>query len=300
MVKTRTQYEDDIRKLHADLVANPKSEKIRRQLKNRLSKWADLQEIAIRVASNEQKPWTEGELGFITIPMAKKAVNGFNQVGDYQFEILKSDSEVMTGRFVIERKEISDLYGTLMNRKMRDRFNREVERYNADPRFDLMLIMVEGSITGFMNYVPEVYVCRTDQIPGVGTHRLAAYLEKYYKIEDVDPSMVAKLENGARISADTAAHKISLEYDGVSKYNLWIDGVLQDKLISKRLYGKPAIYQMKGASDESKIATIAKLFTENTPISWCDTRELAIKLYLQEIRQWCIKNYDKVIDLQRG
>lgn len=300
MVKTCTQYEDDIRKFHADLAANPKSEKIRRQLKNRLSRWADLQEIAVRVASNEQKPWTEGELGYITIPMAKKSECGFNQIGDYQFEILRSDLEIITGMFVIERKEISDLYGTLMNRKMRDRFNREIKRYEADPRFDLMIIMVEGSITDFMNYVPEVYVCRHDQIPGLGSQRLVEYLDKYYNIKDADPHKVEKLASSGNISIETDTHKILLKNKDAGRMQLIIDAKVEDTLYVKRLYGKPAIYQMKGASDESKVATIAKLFTENTPISWCDTRELAIKLYLQKIRQWCIKNYDMVIDLQRG
>jgi len=300
MLKTRESYEADIRKFHADLAANPTSEKVRRQLKNRLSKWAGLQRIAIRVASNEQKPWTEGELGFITIPMAKKSVCGFDQVGDYQFEILRSDHEIMTGRFIIERKEISDLYGTLMNRKMRDRFNREVKRYEADPRFDLMLIMVEGSITDFMNYVPEIYVCRQDQIPGLGSQRLVEYLDKYYNIKDADPHKVERLASSGNISIETDTHKILLKHKEIGRMQLIIDATVEDTLYVKRLYGKPAIYQMKGASDESKIATIAKLFTGETPISWCDTRELAIKLYLQEIRQWCIKNYDIIIDLQRG
>lgn len=297
MVKSRGDYEVDIRKLHADILADPKSEKLRKQLSNRLGRWASMLDIAVRVASNEQKPWTEAELGILTIPMAKKSENGFDQVGDYQFEILGADQKIVPGGLVIERKEISDLYGTLMNQDKRSRFKREVERYKSDPRFDLMTIMVEGSITDFMNYVPEIYVCRLDQIPGLGSHRLVAYLNKYYKIEDIEPNNVRRHSDGDALVVKTSTHDIILQLASTDKCKLYIDGALRDTLIVKKLYGKPAVYQQKGASDESKIATTARLFTKSTPVLWCDSREMAIKLYRQMIRQWCIENYDKILKL---
>jgi hypothetical protein len=299
MVKSRGDYEDDIRKFHADILADPKSEKLRKQLSNRLSRWASMLDIAVRVASNEQKPWTEVELGILTIPMAKKSENGFDQVGDYQFEILGANQEVIPGGHVIERKEVSDLYNTLMNQNKRGRFKREVDRYKADPRFDLMTIMVEGSITDFVNYVPEIYVFRWDQVPGTGVAKLAEYLKRYYKIEGVTSENTCKYAagEGSEISIDTGAHLIRLHLRYSNTVGLYIDRTLRDTLVIKKLYGKPAVYQAKGASDESKIATIAKLFTKRTPVSWCDSRENAIKLYRQLIRQWCIENYDKILKL---
>lgn len=296
MVKSREDYEADIRKLHADILNDPKSDKLRKQLNRRLSRWVDLLDIAVRVASNEKKPWTEDELKLLTIPMAKKTESEFNQVGDYQFEI-STKQGVIQGGLVIERKEISDLYGTLMNQDRRSRFKREVERYEADPRFDSMTVMVEGSITDFMNYIPEIYICRMDQIPGTGSSKLAEYLQRYYKIKDADSSRITRAVDGT-ITADIRTHKISIVLINTSEAQLFINGELRDTLFIKSLYGKPALYQMKGASDESKIATIAKLFTKHTPISWCDSRENAIKLYRQMIRQWCIKNYTALLRIE--
>ena len=297
MTKGIADYEKRIKELHQQLIDDPDSDKLQKQLYRQVGPWVNMLNIAVRVASNEKNPWNEAELGTITIPMSKKTETGHSQVGDYHFEVLNSNQDIILGRLVIERKEISDLYNTLMNEDKRSRFKREVERYRADSRFDSMIIMVEGSITDFENYVPEVYVCRLDQIPGLGAHRLAAYLKKYYKTEDIDPHKVFRSVDGTLIWVDTDTHNISIEHSGIHQMRLRIDGVLRDTLYIKKLYGKPALYQMKGASDESKIATIARLFTKSTPVSWCDSREMAIKLYRQMIRQWCIENYNKIIKL---
>ena len=296
MVKSRSDYEAEIKVLHYDLMIKPNSKEFKKKMGYRLGRWADMLNIAVRVASNEQKPWTERELGILTIPMAKKSENGFDQVGDYQFEILGENQEIIPGGLVIERKEISDLYNTLMNEDKRSRFKREVDRYTADPRFDSMIVMVEGSITDFENYVPEVYVFSWDTVPGVGCQRLADYLKRYYKIEDVKPEHVHK-QRPDLVVVVTSSHEVKIEHGLSCSPKLYVDGVLRDTLQVKKLYGKPALYQMKGASVESKIATVARLFTKHTPVSWCDSRERAIRLYRQMIRQWCIENYDKIIKL---
>ena len=56
---------------------------------------------------------------------------------------------------IVERKSLADLYSTLIIDNNRERLYREIDRFNADERFDKMVIIVEGSYTDFMLYVPE-------------------------------------------------------------------------------------------------------------------------------------------------
>ena len=297
MTKSIADYEAEIKELHYDLMIKPNSKELKKKKSYRLGRWADLLDIAVRVASNETKPWTEDEIGLVTLPMAKKSMNGFDQVGDYQFEVHRENEGIITGGLVIERKEVSDFYGTLMNEAKRARFKREIDRYKTDSRFDLMVIMVEGSLDDFMSSVPEVYAFQLDQVPGKGTDKLAEYLKRYYKIDGVNSSNTYKPEGKSEINIDTGTHLVRLELHYNNTIDLYIDRILRDTLIIKKLYGKPAVYQVKGASKESKVATTANLFIKNTPISWCVSREMAIKLYRQMIRQWCIEHYDTILKL---
>ena len=295
-MKTAQNYAQEIRDIHAKLQKDPGLDKLEKQLSRRLKEWSTRVPIIVRVAKNETKPWTEDELGLPMFSMGKKVDTRFDQVGDYHFEVSLGD-RVVTGGLVVERKEVSDLYGTLLNQNRRERFNREVDRFRSDPRFDQMMIMVEGTMDDFLDYVPEVYVFRWDTVPGVGCKRLAEYLNKYYKLHDIKPEHVLRHDRGT-IVVKSPSHNILLSSALEDSVDLYIDGSLRDKLIIRRDYGKVNLYQLKGASRNSKLATIAKLETNDTHIQWCGSRELAIELYPFLIKQWLIRSYVTVLDIK--
>jgi hypothetical protein len=295
-MKSAQIYAQEIRETHFELQKDPGSVKLEKQLSYRLKEWSARVPIIVRVAKNETKPWTEEELGISMFSMEKKVNTKFSQVGDYHFEVSLGD-RVVTGGLVVERKEVSDLYGTLLNQNRRERFNREIERFRQDPRFDQMTIMVEGTMGEFLDYVPEVYVLRWDTVPGVGCKRLAEYLNQYYKLDDVKPEHVFRIRPDL-VSVNSPSHTARIDFKSPSPPGLYIDGEFKDKLVVHSEYGKTTLYQAKGASRNSKLATIAKLETNDTHIQWCDSRELAIELYPFYIKQWLIRSYVKVLGIE--
>lgn len=294
-MKSAQNYADDIRNIHAKLQKDPGSDKLEKQLSYRLREWSSRVPIIIRVAKNETKPWTQEELSMAIFSMDKKKDTGFNQVGDYHFQV-NLGGQIVTCGLVVERKEVSDLYGTLLNQNRRERFNREIERFRSDPRFDQMTIMVEGTMKEFFDYVPEVYVFRWDTVPGVGCKRLADYLNQYYKLYDVKPEHVFKTSPSV-VSINTPTHTARIDFRTSNSPELYIDGVLKDTFTIQIKYGKSNVYQRKGASRNSKLATIAKLETNDTHIQWCGSRERAIELYPFLIKQWLIRSYAKVLGI---
>ncbi len=112
-------------------------------------------QIFVLQAQNEQDPIPEDLLGYPIRAMPLKADNGRRQVADYQFKVKNT-----WGSFIVERKSMADLYGTLFSRnyttkeKQRDRLYREISRFNEDDRFDKFIIMVEGSLEEFLKYIP--------------------------------------------------------------------------------------------------------------------------------------------------
>jgi hypothetical protein len=295
-MKSAQIYAQEIREIHFELQKDPGSVKLEKQLSYRLKEWSTRVPIIVRVAKNETKPWTEEELGISMFSMEKKVNTKFSQVGDYHFEVSLGD-RVVTGGLVVERKEVSDLYGTLLNQNRRERFDREIERFRSDPRFDQMMIMVEGTMDEFLKYVPEVYVFRWDTVPGVGCKRLAEYLNQYYKLHDVKPEHVFRIRPDL-VSVNSPTHTARIEHRLSNLPELYIDGVLKDKLVFRKEYGKTALYQRKGAPSNSKLATIAKLETNDIHIQWCDSREQAIELYPFLIKQWLIRSYAKVLNIE--
>jgi len=297
-MKSAKDYADEIRIIHAKLQKDPGLDKLEKQLSYRLREWSTRVPIIVRVAKNETKPWTQEELEIPVFSMEEKSQTGFNQVGDYHF-VVTVCGKIFTGGLVVERKEVSDLYGTLMRQDRRERFSREIDRFRQDPRFDQMTIMVEGTMDEFLDYVPEVYVFRWGTVPGVGCQRVAEYLNQYYKLHDVKPEHVIK-HDPATIVVKSPSHNILLSssFKSGDLVDLYIDGVLKDSLVIQQEYGKVNLYQKKGSSRNSKLATIAKLETNDTHIQWCSSREGAIELYPFLIRQWLIRSYVKVLNIE--
>lgn len=217
MTKDISEYEAEIKRFHEAVIEYPGTDSLQSKLKYRLGVWADLLEVTVFVASNEQKPYTSDELGLKVKPMYTKEVSTYNQTGDYQFFIGGHVNQ--WGGILIERKTVEDFYGTLMSRDSRDRFYREILRYEADDRFSQLIVIVEGSLQDFIVYSP--------------------------------------------------------------KFN-----------------GKTYNKNHAGASVASKRGTVAALFAKGVPVLWCGTRREAVQLYPQLIRQWCIKNYKTLLELE--
>jgi ERCC4-type nuclease len=119
-------------------------------------------QIFVLQAQNEQDPITEEELQLPIRPMPTVDVSGHLQVADYHFFIdgHSGTTDSKYGSFIVERKSIADLYGTLFSfntttkEKQRERLYREIQRFYEDDRFDQFIVMVEGSYKEFLRYVP--------------------------------------------------------------------------------------------------------------------------------------------------
>lgn len=215
-INSQCDIETEILHLDSHLHKFPEDEKAKGKLARKLSKWIDTLDITIFVASNEQKPWTSNELGYPTKPMPTAAMIGFPQVGDYQCYIERGGRiENNFAGFVVDRKECSDFYGTLFgrdseNRKNRDRFYREIERFQKDPRFTDFYVFVECDLLTWLNYLPP-------KNPG------------------------------------------------------------KDLMINQ------------------KVAALASLQARGAHIMWCGNRALAVRMYRESVRQYCLKNYMRII-----
>jgi ERCC4-type nuclease len=139
-------------------------------------------DIRIYVAGNEQKPWTSAMIGYPTEKMPTHEESSHYQVADY-VAVIKSPNDPPTAspndtpndtptdpsndpphdtsqpvRYIstlVERKSMNDLYGTLIMEDNRQRFYREIARYQADQRFNRMIIIAECSFAAFMQHQPK-------------------------------------------------------------------------------------------------------------------------------------------------
>jgi hypothetical protein len=219
MNKTHEDYENNIISLHNELIDYPESKTLKNRLSYRLSKWAYLLNIEIHVANNEKSPWESHEIGYPIVSMVDKKSSGNYNVADYQ-AFIKNYNQWCG--LLVERKGgkigVEDFYGTLMNRQSRDRFYREIQRYEDDNRFSQMIIMVEGTMQDFLKYAPK---------------------------------------------------------------------------FTGKIYNKNHV----GANVESRRATIAGLYARGIPVLWCGSREQAVKIYPQLVKQWIVKHYDELIGI---
>ena len=133
------------------------------RLSRQLTAWVKKLDFNVRVAQNEQQPWIDEELGLVTIPMEKKAASGYNQTGDYIFEILNDDQSITPGGLCVERKGSTrengrmvgcDLYSTFSKKDNRRRFEAEFKRFQKDPRFNLFVLIAECSYLEYLSFKP--------------------------------------------------------------------------------------------------------------------------------------------------
>lgn len=169
----KTEVEDEIRTLHRAVQQYPDNQTLKNKLKYRLNKWYDLikPDIYIIVANNEQYPWSSDDLGFETHDMFLKKDIKLNQVGDYQIFVDRCGNALKDSfsSLLVERKGCTfesdargglkmvgcDLYSTLMLRSNRERFYKEIERFESDPRFTWMVMICECTYEQFLRFTPK-------------------------------------------------------------------------------------------------------------------------------------------------
>ena len=294
-IKSIDSYAVSVLQAHVEMQRlppeHPDYEKTQARLSRRLTAWANSLNISIQVAENEQLPYSSSELGLLCNPMSLKKTSNFNQVGDYVAYL--EDYNRFAG-LVIERKTLTDLYNTLMSTKQRNRIYREIERYNADKRFNRFILLAECTYEEFLGYVPAIYVCQWGAIPGTGATKLVEYLRIYYKIEHLTPKQIYKTDTKIFVSCEDHI-EIELKKDGTA--SLLFDNILKDTLYIENKYGKRNLYQKKGASEESKIQTINSL-ENKVQISFVGNRGRAVQKLPGLFRQWCRHHYKDILNIE--
>lgn len=187
MIKSQLDYQKDIAEKHAEMLVNP-TDKTKSSLKRSLDNWYGFLNITIQVPGNEQKPWSMAETGFPLERMPLKAVSGYNQTGDYHIHIIGEGID-MIGGLMVERKELTDFYGTIGDEENWAKFKREIRRYQNDDRFDTFIIFVECTRQQFMNWTtPEPLIKRkpgdkkTRRPPMSAEHRQNSLNGKHAKL----------------------------------------------------------------------------------------------------------------------
>ena len=224
-MKSIHDYELEIKELYQILQDYPDNISLQEKLSRRLTAWSKKLNITISVASNEQTPWLESEIGYPVIPMQTKQESGYSQKGDYIFYL---DDYDMFGGLVVERKGVkrengrlisSDLYSSFAKKDNRRRFEAEFKRYQKDPRFNLFVLIAECSYLEYLSFKPK-------------------FNGKNY--------------NKTNFGMNVAARR----------------------------------------------ATIAKLISMGIDVHFAGTRQAAVELYSDIVRQWCRVNYERILNIE--
>lgn len=296
--KSADYHAANILQLHVDLhklpPQHPDYENIEDKLSRQKTSWVKKLDFNVRVAQNEKSPWTDDELGMVTIPMEKKSASGYNQTGDYIFEILNDDQSITTGGLVVERKTLEDLYGTLMNREQRSRLYREIARYEANHRFNRFHLIAECSYEEFLKYVPEIFVFTHGSARYTIIKNILQYLKRFYKINAAQHQVTFEGEI-IYVNTDDAQVHINFNPSGAA---VIIDGVLRETLVKRiNQYGKVQYFVRRGASEASKIETLNSL-ENRIQVSFVGSRARAVEKYGGLVRQWCKLNYKRILNIE--
>lgn len=157
IMKSRSDYEFEIIAYHKAIQDDPcNAAEYARKRDKLVPNWMETLPVTVFIASNEQLPWDIESIGFSSCPMPTKNDTTPQQTGDYQYWIETPGRDVMScfGPLLVERKSLSDFYGTMFGN--RDRFKDEIERYYDDSRFNQMIVVIEADITEWREYKPHV------------------------------------------------------------------------------------------------------------------------------------------------
>jgi hypothetical protein len=137
--------------------------------------------VEMEIPGNEnRKAYTKAEIGFDSVPMPKKTLKKGHeeeqQTGDYAFKISVMGGEKKRLKIRIERKEVSDFCGTVINNW--ERFLGELERAKQDPEIEDFRVVVEGdmlqALAFFFTYPKVCKYCES-----VG-YKVKEGVRKYY------------------------------------------------------------------------------------------------------------------------
>ena len=156
MTKKHADYAAEIITLHNTPCLTATQEK---RLHDCIKLWSERVPLEFMRPNNEQKPYTEKELGCTVSAMPRKAESGIKQVGDYIYRL--PDHDCATG-VLWERKGRSydndgvcigcDMYGTMVTG--RDRFIRECREAIHKQDYDILIIGAECTHQEFLQYRP--------------------------------------------------------------------------------------------------------------------------------------------------
>ena len=149
--KTQPEWEQEINELKDALHDYPNDKTLKTSMKTQIEGWYKTLTIFAQVPGNERKPWSVSEIGMPIESMPLKQQSGFNQVGDYNIRIRGNEIDLVGG-LVVERKSMEDMYGTVMHSDQSERLHREIDRFNADPRFDTFIIFAECTNAEFIEH----------------------------------------------------------------------------------------------------------------------------------------------------
>ena len=125
-------------------------------------------------------------------------------------------------------------------------------------------------------------------------HRLS---KKMKTTEDFYSTMM-RSKNRLRLYREILRYELDLRF---TQLIIMVEGSLKDFMeYSPKFNGKLYNQNHSGANVASRRSTVAGLFARGVQVLWCGSREQAVKLYPQMIRQYCIKNYTKILNLENS
>ena len=108
-------------------------------------------------------------------------------------------------------------------------------------------------------------------------------------------STMMRSENRRRLYRELSRYEADSRF---SQMIIMVEGTMQDFLkYAPKFTGKIYNKNHVGANVESRRATIAGLYARGIPILWCGSREQAVKIYPQLVKQWIVKHYDELIEI---
>ena len=193
--RSTATYRDTIFSLHnkllKDVWTEPERNTIEGKLKRQLSSWAAKISVLIRVAGNEQNPWTYEELtskakpdddqllNLAVKPMDLKSKSGIDQVGDYQVQVLVHEADgVMPAKWVYLR--------IVFERKGGPKTKRSILMFDWNTmislKFESLLkfLAKEHKLTGFTDEHVTVFDYQHVVLYN-GTDRVSLELSKNYR-----------------------------------------------------------------------------------------------------------------------
>jgi hypothetical protein len=258
----------EIRGLHYKInTSNSKATKEdKKKLRKRLGLFFDrCVKVRVRRASNEQKPWTDAEIGLECLRMETKLESGHEQVGDYQFEISINGGPWRNLGLCIERKSVPDAHQTLLFQM--DRFTDELKRYYDTDYLYQFRVIIEGSLEDFLTY------CH----PVPNNCKFCSYCQLYRNKNTCEERYACTYDFQAK----------QAEAPKVVRHNYWCRHYIQ------KVKTKKELEDLKNW----KLSLIEALEAEQFSVSFYGNRKLAAGAVKTIVKRFFVAHYVLIFDL---